>query len=125
MTRRVITALTSSPKVRVLGHPTGRLLGKREGFDLEWDRIFDVCGKNDIAIEINANPHRLDLPDTLVKEAVGHKIKLIVDSDSHEVGSMAYMPFGVSVARRGWAEKHDIINTLGYNDFITWFKRSI
>jgi DNA polymerase (family 10) len=123
MTKRVLKALLSSPKVRVLGHPTGRLLGKRDGYELDWDKIFDVCHTHDIAIEINASPSRLDLPDTLVREALKQRIKLMINTDSHEINSMDTMPLGVSVARRGWATKHDIINTLGYNDFITWFKR--
>lgn len=125
MTDRVVKALTSHPNVRVLGHPSGRLLGKREGYELDWNEIFDVCHKNDIAIEINASPSRLDLSDVLVREALKNNVKLVINTDSHEVGAMNTMPLGVSVARRGWATKHDIVNTLGYNDFITWFKRGI
>jgi DNA polymerase (family X) len=125
MTDRLVKALTSHPKVRILGHPTGRLLGKREGYELDWNQIFDVCHRNDIAIEINASPSRLDLSDVLVREALKRNVKLVINTDSHEVGAMDTMPLGVSVARRGWATKHDIVNTLGYNDFITWFKRGI
>lgn len=123
MTDRVITGLTGHPKVRVLGHPTGRLLGRREGYDLEWSRIFETCKKERIALEINAQPDRLDLPDTLVKEAAHLGLKLVIDSDSHSVAEMRLMKYGISVARRGWAEKSDIINTLGYNEIKAWLTK--
>ncbi len=121
VTQRIITALTSHPKVRIFGHPTGRLLAKREGADANWQEVFDVCKKLDIALEINAGPERLDLPDVLVYEAVKKGLKFCIDTDAHAVGGMDLMPYGVSVARRGWATKHDIVNTMAYNKFKTWF----
>ena len=120
MTKRIVTALTGNPKVRIFGHPTGRILGKREGVNADWQEVFAVCKGHDIALEINAATARLDLPDTLVYDAVKEKIRLCIDTDSHDVDGLSSMKYGVSVARRGWATKHDIINTLGYNDFIKW-----
>jgi DNA polymerase (family 10) len=123
VTERLIKALTSNPKVRILGHPTGRLLGSREGVNADWNRVFDIVQKRDIALEINAYPERLDLPDNLVYDAVKRGIKLVIDTDSHAVQNMDLMPYGVAVARRGWAEKKDIMNTYSAKAFETWLRR--
>lgn len=121
MTKRVLRALESHPKVRIFGHPTGRLLTKREGYELDWEKIFEVCRKRDIALEINAYPSRLDLPDSVVYDAVRQGgLKFAVNTDSHDVDHMDLMKFGVSVARRGWATRHDIVNTMEYNNFKNW-----
>ena len=111
MTKRILTAL-SHPKAKILGHPTGRMIDKREGYELDWEQILDFCLKNHKFLEISAWPNRLDLPDVLVREAVKSGVKLVVNSDSHSVEEMGLMVYGVSVARRGWAEAKDIINTL-------------
>lgn len=123
MTKRVVAALTHHPKVRIFGHPTARLLAKREGIDLAWDEVFAVCKKHSIALEINAHPQRLDLPDTVVFDAVRAGIKMCIGTDSHAVEHMDLMQYGVSVARRGWATKDDIVNCLGYNDVKKWLVR--
>lgn len=119
MTKRVLEAI-KYPKVKILGHPTGRLLGKREGFELEWEKIFAYCKNKNIAVEINAWPERLDLPDTLVREALGNGVKFIINTDAHANEQMGNMRYGVSVARRGWCRKSDIINTLPYLEFKKW-----
>lgn len=111
MTKRVIVGL-SHPKVKIFGHPTGRKIGVREGYELDWEKIFNFCLKKSKFLEISAWPDRLDLPDILVREAIKAGIKLVINSDSHAVEQMELMEFGVSVARRGWAEKKDILNTL-------------
>lgn len=123
MTKRVVVALTAHPKVRIFGHPTGRLLTKREGVELDWDEIFSVCKERDIALEINAYPMRLDLPDTIVFDAVKEKIKLCINTDSHAAYQMDMMKYGVSVARRGWCETIDIVNTMEYAEFGNWLLR--
>ncbi len=123
VTNRIEKALQSHPKVRIFGHPTGRLLGKREGVDAEWTQIFEVCKKHDIALEINAYPQRLDLPEALVSMAVKSKVKCCINTDAHAAMQMDLMRYGVSVARRGWATKHDIVNTLSYNEFTEWLMK--
>lgn len=120
MTKRVVAALSAHPKVRIFGHPTGRLLTKREGVELDWDKIFTICKERDIALEINAHPMRLDLPDTIVFDAVRENIKLCINTDSHAAQFMDLMRYGVSVARRGWCEKSDIVNTMEYTEFKKW-----
>ncbi len=110
VTQRVIQGL-SHPKVRFLAHPSSRLLNQREEIDLDWDKLFDFCLKNHKWLEINSWPNRLDLPDYLVRQAVTLKVPMIINTDSHHVDQMSYIHYGVSVARRGWASKSDIVNT--------------
>jgi len=111
MTDRVLRGL-DHPKVRFFAHPTARLLNQREGIELDWDRIFDFCLTHNKWLEVDAWPNRLDLPDTLVHEAIKRGVRLVIDTDSHEMQQMEYMRFGVSVARRGHAQTKDIINTV-------------
>lgn len=115
-TKRVLSAL-AHPKVKIFAHPTGRLLNKREGVNLDWDKIFDFVLKNNKWIEINADPHRLDLPDVLVKDAVNLGVKLTLGTDSHHEEGLLNMKYGVFVARRGWASKKDIMNTRSLSEF--------
>ena len=121
MTGRVLKAL-SYPKVKILGHPTGRLLGKREGYELDWEKIFTYCSNKNIALEINSWPDRLDLPDLLVREGLNFGVKFIINTDAHSNHQMDGMFYGVSVARRGWCEKNDIINTLTYKKLQKWLR---
>jgi len=120
ISERILKGITAHPKVRILGHPTCRMLGSREGVDADWEKIFKVCRQRDLALEINAYPQRLDLPDSLVFEAKKQGLHFCINTDAHATGQMNLMRYGVSVARRGWAVKDDIINTLGYNDFRKW-----
>lgn len=116
MTRRVLNAL-SFPNVKIFAHPTGRKINEREGVELDWEKVFDFCLKNNKWIEINADPMRLDLPDTLVRDAVKLGIKLTMGTDTHSIDMMDNMKYGVNVARRGWAEKKDVINCLSLEEF--------
>lgn len=120
MTRRVIGGLSHS-KAKILGHPTGRLLNERTGYELDFDEIFAFCKKHSKALEINAWPYRLDLPDGLVREAVKNGVKMVIDTDSHAAYQMDMMRFGVAVARRGWATKEDIVNTWDFTKLAKWF----
>jgi DNA polymerase (family 10) len=113
---KVLSAL-SNPKVKIFAHPTGRKLNEREGAELNWPEIFEFALKNNKWIEINCDPMRLDLPDTLVRDAVKLGVKLTLGTDSHHVLGMDNMIWGINVARRGWAEKKDIINSLSLSEF--------
>ena len=119
MTKRIINGL-SHPKAKILAHPTGRMLNTRPGYEIDWEKLFEFCKKNNKALEINSWPGRLDLTDNMIKLAIENKIKLIIDSDSHSTSQMDMQKYGVFMARRGWATKHDILNTLGYNEFLAW-----
>lgn len=111
ITERILKAL-DHPKVKILGHPSGRELGRRPALNLDWEKIFAKCKENSIYLEINAWPKRLDLPDFLVREAIKHQVILVINSDSHATSDLDLMEFGVDVARRGWAEKKNLINAL-------------
>jgi len=117
MTKRVINAL-SEPKVKIFAHPTARKLNQREGVELDWNKIFEFCTKNKKFIEINADPTRLDLPDSLVRDAIAHGVKLSLGTDAHYRDHMDNMKYGVYVARRGWCESRNLINTLPLIDLI-------
>ena len=122
MTKRILKGL-SHPKAKILAHPTGRLINERPGYDVEWDELFAFCKAENKALEINASPQRLDLPDTLVKQAIAKGARCIINTDSHDVAHMNMMRYGISVARRGWAETRDILNTMEYNNLKEWFER--
>jgi DNA polymerase (family 10) len=122
MTERVLKGLSHS-KAKIFAHPTGRLINQRPAYDLDWEKIFTYIKQNNKALEINAAPQRLDLTDILVREAVKRDIPLVINTDSHETSQMDLMPYGVSVARRGWATPRDILNTMVYNDINSWFGR--
>ncbi|MBU0569459.1 DNA polymerase III, partial [Patescibacteria group bacterium] len=116
MTKRVLDGL-NHPKVKIFAHPTGRKLNKREGVELDWPKIMDFCKNNNKWLEINADPMRLDLPDVLVKDAVDAEVLLTLGTDAHHTDMMDNMRYGVYVARRGWAEKANIVNTRSLNEF--------
>jgi len=122
MTERVLKGL-SHKKAKILAHPTGRMLNERKGYELDWTRIFDFCKKNNKALEINSYPGRLDLPDTIIRMAIDAKVKMVINTDSHGANQMDIMKYGVAMARRGWATRDDILNTLSYNEFSEWLKK--
>lgn len=109
-TARILKAL-DHPKVKLFGHPTGRLINKREGVNLDWPKIFAFVAEKGIALEINSSPLRLDLPDSLVREGKEKGVTFFVNTDSHAIEHMQFIKYGVSVARRGWLTKEDIANT--------------
>lgn len=122
MTKRILQGL-SHPKAKILSHPTGRLLNKRAGYDLDWEQVFTFCKEHNKALEINAWPQRLDLPDTLVRQAIEHNVTIVIDTDSHAMEQMDLMRYGVSVARRGWAQTKNIANSWKYDVFEKWLKK--
>ena len=120
VTDRIIKALTSNSKVRIFGHPTGRLLGSREGVDADWKEVFAVVKEKNIALEINSFPERLDLPDGLVAVAKKMRVKFCINTDAHNKEHMNLMRYGVSVARRGGLGEEDVVNTYPYAKFVQW-----
>lgn len=122
MTKRVLNGL-SHPKAKIFAHPSARLINQRPPIELDWEKLFAFCKEHDKALEINAAPQRLDLTDILVREAVKKEIKLIINTDSHATNQMDLMQYGVTVARRGWATKRDILNAMEYNELASWFRK--
>ena len=118
-TQRVLAALRN-PHVDLIAHPTGRLLGKREGADLDMEAILQAAAETGTAIEVNAYPDRLDLCDVHVRRAVELGVKLAIDTDAHQVGELDHVFFGVATARRGGATAADVINTWDVERLLGW-----
>jgi DNA polymerase (family X) len=114
MTRRLVQAV-SNPRVTMLGHPTGRLLLARDGYDLDLDAVIDAAAASGTMIEINANPHRLDLDALHCRRARQKGVMIVINPDAHSVGGLDDLEYGVSVARRGWLCKDDVWNTGSYD----------
>ena len=110
MTKRIANALENR-YVKILNHPTGRLINKREPYEIDLEYIMQICKDKKIAMEINSFPVRMDLNDIHVKKAKELGVKFVINTDSHSIDHLKYMPYGVWVARRGWCEKNDIINS--------------
>ena len=110
MTNRIVTAMHND-EADFLAHPTGRLIGKREPYSIDLDRLIDAANDTHTRLEINAFPDRLDLDDLHVKQAREHGVRFVLGTDSHNAVQLPNMRFGVATARRGWAEAPDILNT--------------
>lgn len=110
-TNRLIKA-GRNPSVDILFHPTGRLINKREGYAVDMGKVIEMACETRTILEINSNYHRLDLRDEHIRMAVENGVKLAINSDAHHPIHFAYLIFGVGQARRGWAKKTDIVNTL-------------
>ncbi len=121
LTKRMISAMRN-PFVHVIAHPTGRLLGEREPYALDIDKIIKVAKETRTALEINAYFKRLDLNDINTRAAKESGVKLMIGTDAHILDQMNYLYLGVAVARRGWCEKEDILNTLDYKDLLKYLK---
>jgi DNA polymerase (family 10) len=111
MTARIVRAV-SHPRVTMLGHATGRLLLRREGYQVDLEAVLQAAAKHGTMIEINAHPQRLDLDWIHCKRAKALGVKLVINPDAHSTGDIAYYTYGVDVARRGWLEKKDVFNTM-------------
>jgi DNA polymerase (family 10) len=109
-TARIVRAV-SHPKVRILGHPTGRLLLARDPYAVNLARVFEVCAAHDVAVEINASPHRLDLDWREIRAAREAGCRFSINPDAHNTHGLAEERFGVGVARKGWLTAADVINT--------------
>jgi DNA polymerase (family 10) len=111
MTARLLKAL-ENPYVRILGHPTGRQILRRDPFQFDVEKIFAAAKKHGVILELNGNPERLDLSDRHVKLAKERGMKVIISTDAHHPDHFQLMRYGVMTARRGWLEKKDVLNTL-------------
>jgi DNA polymerase (family 10) len=118
-TRRSIAAL-ENPYVCVLGHPSGRLLGKREAMDLDWDALIKAAARTGTALEVNASWQRLDLNDQHVRQAMDAGCWLSINTDAHSAEDMDQMSYGVRTARRGWARRARVLNTFSAADLRKW-----
>lgn len=109
--KRIMKAILH-PKINIIGHPTGRLLQKREGLDYIWPEVFEACKEHGVVLEINSAPQRMDLSENLIKAAVEAGVTLAIDSDSHSADMLPFIRYGVFNAQRGYAKPADILNCL-------------
>ena len=122
MTKRIIKAL-ENPYVDILAHPTGRMIGKRKGYDADFERIFEAAAENGKALEINSEPQRLDLNDENILVAKRFNALFCINTDAHDTAGLNMMKYGVGQARRAWLTKKDVVNTWPYNQLKKVFKR--
>lgn len=121
-TKRVIKAM-KNPYFNVLAHPTGRVIGHRNAYEIDMDEIIKAAKGEGVVLEINAQPERLDLNDVLAKTAKENGNLFAISTDSHDVESLNFMEYGINQARRGWVEKEDVINTLSLRELKSVLKR--
>ena len=121
VTTRTLKAM-DNPYVTCIGHPTGRLLGQREAMDLDIAAVIEHAAQTNTALEVNANPWRLDLKDIHCRMAIEADVKLAIGTDAHSADGLGLMGFGVATAARGWATKADVLNTLSAAKVISWAK---
>jgi DNA polymerase (family 10) len=121
MTDRIVRAI-DNPYVRTIGHPTGRILNRREPYEVDVSRLIREAAATNTALELNAYVDRLDLSVPFVREAVGAGVRITIDTDAHDERALGYMKYGVSQARRAWVEKGSVINCLPLAEFEKYLK---
>jgi DNA polymerase (family 10) len=115
MTKRVVAAVESGT-IDILGHPTGRLIGERTGYQLDLQKVFEAARSSGVSMEINSFPNRLDLGDINCRTAKEAGVRMAIGTDSHHVDQMGFIRLGVITARRGWLEAKDVLNTVKAKD---------
>jgi DNA polymerase (family 10) len=117
MTERMLAAI-ENPYTQIIAHPTGRLLLRREAFEYDMEKILEACAKHGVAMECNSYPDRLDLKDVYLRMCKEKGVKVVISTDSHNTANLSFIRYGVEMARRGWLEKRDVINTLPVKEFL-------
>jgi DNA polymerase (family 10) len=121
MTVRLIKAMRN-PNVDIISHPTGRIIGKRDEYQIDFNEILKIAKETGTILEINSAPERLDLRDLYIRRAKNEGVKMIINTDSHQKEQLTLIEYGIGIARRGWAEKEDIINTLPVEKLLEYFE---
>ena len=111
MTERILAAI-ENPYTQIIAHPTGRLVLRRDSYAYDMEQVLDAAKKHGIIMECNAAPERLDLKDTQLRMAKERGVKIVISTDAHSTRGLTAMRYGVQMARRGWLEARDVINTL-------------
>ncbi len=121
MTKRICKAMRNE-NADILFHPTGRVINKRKAYEVDIDEVIKTANQTKTILEIDGSPDRLDLKDDHIKKAIKNNVKLCIDSDAHNIKQFDFLKFGVGMARRGWSEKKDIINTLDWKEMVKSLK---
>ena len=122
LTMRVVRAM-KNPYVRLIGHPTGRLLGDRDPYELDLDEIMKEAARTRTCLEVNSNFHRLDLNDTHCRKAREMGVRVIINTDSHNYDDLLNLPYGVATAQRGWIEKDHVLNAQPVEEMLAFKSR--
>jgi DNA polymerase (family 10) len=117
MTARLLAAM-DSPHLAIIGHPTGRLLLAREPYPLDMDAVLEKAARRGVAIEINADPHRLDLDWRLLRQARSLGVPITIGADAHNLAGIHNVNYGVGIARKGWLTREDVLNARPVGDFL-------
>jgi DNA polymerase (family X) len=120
-TNRLVSTMYN-PNVDILFHPTCRVIQKRQPLEIDFDKILDVSEETNTILEVDSSPERLDLQDEYLRRAIENGCKIIIDSDAHDKSHFHFLKFGISQARRGWAENKDVLNTLPLEKFLKSLK---
>lgn len=121
MTKRIIRAM-ENPNVDIISHPTGRLIQKRDEYQIDFNKILRAAKQTGTILEIDAFPDRLDLNDINIRKAKAADVKMIINTDAHNISHLCYMELGIAQARRGWLEKNNVINTQPVEKLMEYFK---
>jgi DNA polymerase (family 10) len=101
-----------NPLVDIIAHPTGRIIGYREAYDVDIQEIIQIAARTNTVLEINASPERMDLNDIYTRSAKEQGVLLAIGSDAHQISTLDNMYYGITIARRGWLEKENLLNAL-------------
>ncbi len=121
MTKRIIRAM-ENPHVDILFHPTGRIINRRAAYEVDMDAVIQAAKKTGTILEIDASPERLDMKDEYIRRCVDAGVRMVIDSDAHSLVGFSSLKFGIAQARRGWAEKGNIVNTKPLKEFLAALK---
>jgi DNA polymerase (family 10) len=122
ITGRLISAIENE-NVDIIGHPTGRVIGQRDPYDLDLAMVLEAAARTGTALEINSYPARLDLSDVNARAARDAGVKLAINSDAHDASQLLVMKYGINVARRAWLESKDVLNARPLKDLLAALKR--
>ncbi len=120
---RLKTALLNA-HVDIIAHPTGRIIGRRKGYEVDIDMLIELARETNTALELNANPNRLDLAPEYLRRAQEAGVMLVINTDAHKIDTLAHMEIGVAVATKGWVEKASVLNALETEDLLSFLKRN-
>jgi DNA polymerase (family X) len=116
---RLKTALQNA-HVDLIAHPTGRKIGRREGYDVDVDLLIQLAKETNTALELNANPNRLDLSAEYLRKAQENGVKILINTDAHQLDTLKHMEIGVAAAKKGWIKKSTVINALDKYDLLEY-----
>src|SRR4029077_10715786 len=123
MTTRLLKTI-ENPNVSIIGHPTGRILLRRDAYAYDMDAVLQAAARNKVAMELNAYPDRLDLCDRHLRMAKQHGVKIVINTDSHHTTHLEKIRYGVLQARRAWLTSGDVLNTLPAQEFVKAMKHA-